>query len=250
MYMDNFKNAICLLIFVFALSGCQKDEIIIFDNNNNAGLSFIDKNEDYSFLKNTTGEHIFEIGVSLVGDVVDYDREVSLVVVDDTTTTAPSDLFEIQKGVVKAGEFEGTVPVKVLNHELLTDSIVYLSLTIEQNEHFSFTIKEKDSFKLGWTDKVIVPPSNAYFRAIFCNVNPISTSCYRVFVEVTGLTVFGAKEYSRTYGDTGSQALGNQFGDYIKQWNLDNPDNPLLHDDGPNAGEPIIPRYYTRSIYD
>src|SRR5690606_27122277 len=99
---------------------------------------------------------------------------------------------------------------------------------------------ESIDYTFKWTNKVVVP-SWSYFRYFFCATG--STTAYLAIVESTGLTSFTAADF-REIGQTGGEALGRKFGDYVKQYNLEHPDEPLVHDDGAAAGEEIVPLYY------
>ncbi|MCG8375479.1 MAG: DUF4843 domain-containing protein, partial [Chlorobiales bacterium] len=194
---------------------------------------------------NPDDEYIMEIDVRIVGDTANYDRNFNVGIID-TLTTAQPDQYEIIGGVVKAGEFEGKLSVKLFKSEMLKDTTLNIGLKIVDSEDFLSGNIEKNQFVLGFTNKVILP-SWRFIRYFFCANS--STECYRIFVLTTGLTKFDFAEF-RVYGTAGSIALGTKFGDYIKEWNKNNPDNPLKHDDGDKAGEEIIPRYYTHSKYD
>jgi hypothetical protein len=105
---------------------------------------------------------------------------------------------------------------------------------------------EANQFVLKWTDQVIVP-AWTFYRFFF--TSQPSTAAYRAIVESTGITQFTIQDYLAV-GPAGAEALGRVFGDYVKEHNLQNPDNPLRHDDGPLEGELIEPIYYTQSKYD
>ena len=60
-----------------------------------------------------------------------------------------------------------------------------------------------------------------------------------MFLATTDLTTFSITDY-RAVGATGAAALGRAYGDYIRQYEIDN-GTPLLHDDGDHVGEPIVP---------
>ena len=234
-----------MLGMLILFTACEKEEIMTYDVQRSA-LDFIGSGTEYTFLGNPDDEYIMEIDVRIVGDTANYDRNFNVAIID-TLTTAQPDQYEIIGGVVKAGEFEGKLSVKLFNSEMLKDTTLNIGFKIVDSEDFLSGNIEKNDFVLGFTDKVVVP-SWRFIRFFFCATQ--STECYRIFVLTTGLTEFGIKEYIASGGPTGARALGTKFGDYIKEWNKNNPDNQLRHDDGDKAGELIIPKYYTRSKYD
>lgn len=233
-----------LLGVLFVLSACEEEEIMTFDTSK-AAINFDGSSFDYTFLGNPESEYIQEIDVKIVGDTASYDRTFNVEIID-STTTANTGQYEILEGTVKAGEFDGTLSVKLYNSEELKDTALTIGMRLVDSEDFNVGTIEYNQFKLSFTDKIVVPPWS-YIRYFFCSTS--STECYRIFVQVTGLTKFTSTEY-RAYGAAGAQALATQFGDYIKQWNQDHPDNHLKHDDGTRAGEDIVPLYYTHSKYD
>lgn len=246
-------SALYALITLLFITACAKDEIISFEGEN--GVTFLPESvnrtyeKTYSFLGNDTGEYIQEIDVQVIGKAAEVDRYFTVTTTttdDDDTIDATDDQYEIVEGIVKANEYEGKLYVKLYNSETLSNSTVSVSLEMSDSDDFTAGVTETSSFTLHWTNKIVVP-SWTYYRYFFTSV--ASTSAYRAIVESTGVTTFDRADYFLV-GTAGATALGTQFGDYVKQWNLDHPDNPLLHDDGTLAGQEIVPRYYTKSKYD
>lgn len=234
------------LIGVFAtLVSCEKDEIMSFEGK--PAINFKGESTEYSFLVNQENEYIQEVEVRIIGDTTDYDRNFSVEVVKDTNTTATSEQYEILDGVVKAGEFTGKLSVKLFNSDALADTMVRIKLKLIDSDDFVAGNIESSYYEIGWTDKIIVPSWGLY-KYFFCATK--STSCYRAIVASTGLVKFGMTEYRAMSYATGATVLGTIFGDYVKQWNLDHPNEPLRHDDGDKKGELIEPKYYTKSKYD
>lgn len=247
------KNIKFLFSYVLLISvvftGCKKDEISEFQADAAVNFIQIDKaySVQYSFLGNSEDEYIQEIPVRIIGDTTGNDRQFSAVVVKDSITTAPESQYEILGGVIEAGKFEGKLTVKLLNSDALNTSRVSIKLKLAGSEDFKAGNVESSEFVVTWTNQVIVP-SWSYYRYYFTSV--ASTAAYRLIVQTTGLTTLTATQHNREIGALGVEALGTQFGDYVKQWNLDHPDQLLRHDDGTQAGQLINPLYYTRSKYD
>ncbi|WP_299672108.1 DUF4843 domain-containing protein [uncultured Polaribacter sp.] len=245
-------QGILLITFVIFTTRCTQDEIETFKGNTQ--ITFVPSTinaespfaKAYSFLGNTTGEHIEELEVEIVGNAVDFDRFFNAKVVAGDDTTASENQYEILEGVIKANEFRGKLPVKLLNSDALDSETVSIEVELTDSEDFTAGIVESDHFVLSWTNQIVVP-SWRYYRFFFTSV--ASTNAYRIIVETTGVKVFDRSDFSLV-GVPGATALGTQFGDYVKQYNLDNPGNPLLHDDGDLAGEEIVPRYYTKTKFD
>lgn len=251
--MKTFKTILKYLVVVvlgISVIACAKDEIDAFQGTD--GVTFLPETETkkyeitYSFLGNESGEYIQEVPVQVIGKAAEQDRYFSVTTVEGEMTTAAEDQYEIVEGVVKANEYQGVLKVKLFNSEALSNETISVSLQLKDSNDFSSGVAETNMFTLSWTNKIVVP-SWTYYRYFFTSV--ASTAAYRAIVTATGVTQFGRSDYSLV-GTAGATALGTQFGDYVKQWNLDHPDNPLLHDDGDLAGQPIVPRYYTKSKYD
>ncbi|MCF4100779.1 DUF4843 domain-containing protein [Gillisia sp. M10.2A] len=250
--MKNFKTALFALFATILLTtACEKDEITSFEAKPAVNFTVVSENDykynkRYSFLGNTDGEFLMEIPVRIMGNSTNYDRYFNVEIIQDSLSTASENLYEIQKGVVKAGEFDGKLYIIVYNSEELKNEEASLHLRFTNSDDFQAGNKEAVEYTVIWTDKVIVP-NWRWYSYFFTRTS--STAAYRAVVESTGYTDFTLNDY-RALGPTGAQAVGTQFGDYVKQYNLDHPDAPLLHDDGDMAGEEIVPLYYTHSLYD
>src|SRR5690606_31141716 len=217
---------------------CEKSEIKQFTEKSSINFEyFVDKKQhtwkpavraiEYSFLTNPTGEVIQAIPVIISGNTVDYDREFTVEVVDDETTTARPDQYEILGGKVGANRFVDTLRIKLYSSDELNNSTATIKLRLVESDDFNKGVAEKQEFTVSWTNKVIVPAWGVYFRTFFTAVG--STQAYRIFVQTTGLTNFAAAQY-RVVLQPGAEALGTVFGDYIMQWNKDNPNDILRQD--------------------
>lgn len=234
--------------------GCEKSEITGFSSSPSINFEYFQGKgstltlfTSYSFLTNPTGEYIQNIPVIISGNVVDYDRKFAVEIVKDSTTTATANQYEIIESVIHANRVVDTLRIKLLSSDELNDKTVSIKLRMIESEDFKPGMVGKQEFQVNWTNKVVVPTWGVYFRTFFCAVG--STQAYRIFVQTTGLTNLVARDFG-LIGQPGVEALGTVFGDYIKQWNKDNPNDILLHDDGTRAGQPIVPVLYTRTKFD
>jgi hypothetical protein len=232
-------------IIAMVLVSCETDEIDTFSAQQ--AINFTSLKTEYSFLGNPNNSHTQEIEVRILGTAMDKDRFFNVEVVNDTTTTATTNQYEILSGVVKAGEFTGKLTLKLNKSAQLDTTSVKVNLNLIDSQDFKAGNIEAVNHKVLWTNKVIVPAWR-FYSFFFCRTQ--STLCYRIVVETTGLKTFSSADYRAVGGPAGATALGTTFGDYVKQWNLDNPNNKLRHDDGALAGELIVPIHYTKSKYD
>jgi hypothetical protein len=224
------------------LVSCKKSDPLSFSAS--PAVNFISQASVYTFLGNSTGEQVHEIPVRIIGYAGDQDRPFTAEVVNGQTD-APANLYEILGGEVKAGAFEGVLKVKLKNAPELSTSEVKLTLKIKGTEELGSGNVESQLHTITWSDKVVIP-SWTYYR-IFFTQSP-SSRAYKLIVEQTGLTTFPASVYSGLQ-QHGAEALGVKFGNYIKQWNLDHPNDIIVHDDGTMAGQPIVPKYWDKNLY-
>ena len=226
-----------LLVLVILGWSCERDEISGFEAD--PGISFVKDSIGYSFIQNNSDEYTLEVPVRIIGDSTNYDRSFNVDILQDSLTTADPSLYEIMEGMIPAGKFTGNLLVRLKKAPVLDSTAVSLHLQLTSSADFSPGTVETMKTKLTWTNKIIVP-SWTFFRYFFCRYP--STRAYRIFIETTGMTTFTLQDYL-SVGPTGAKALGTAFGDYIRDYNEAHPDAPLVHDDGPNAGEPIVPIY-------
>lgn len=234
-----------LILFAVMIISCEKEEIRSFEAQD--ALNFSEKKVEYSFLGNPESEFIQDVAVQIIGNAVDVDRTFEVEIIQDSLTTAAANQYEIIGGLIKSGEFTGALKVKLLNSEVLDSTKVSLHVRIKNSENFEVGNIETVDFVMSWTNQIIIPKWG-YFRYWF-SAKP-STSCYRIIVQSTGIISLSNSTELRAYGYGKALTMGQVFGDYVKQWNLDNPDNHLKHDDGVMAGEDIVPKLYTKSLYD
>ena len=248
--MKNLRNKFSLIIAItLILNACKKDEVGSFTAA--PAINFLVTNlkplysTEYSFITNPQPEYIQEVDVVIIGNTEPRDRVLKAVAVKDATTTAKDSQYEILDGTVKAGEFNGKLKVKLKNSAELNTTKVVLKLRLVDSEDFKAGNKESAEYTIGWTNQILVPASWTYYNIFFATK---STAVYRIVLQTVGLVTFTSTDY-RGIGEQGAIVLGTKFGDYVKQWNLDHPNDHLKHDDGTKAGQDIVPLYYTKSKY-
>ena len=245
--MKNIQNRFCLIIVLITgivLQGCKKTDIAGFSAA--PAVNFVGTSMVYSFLTNPQNEYIQNIEVKIMGDSTNADRTFSAEVVNDSTTTATPDQYEIIGGVIPAGSFNGKLAVKVKNSTALNTKEVFIKLKLVDGTDLKAGNKENRTYLLGWTNKIVVPTTWTFYNIFFATK---STKVYRLILQTTGIASLTSAQYSQLGGEAALTAAGTKFGDYVKQWNLDHPNDPLKHDDGTAAGLVIVPKYYTKSKY-
>jgi hypothetical protein len=239
-----FQLLLAVAFTSVSLLSCKKSELQEFIAPN--AVNFIGTQVEYSFLGNPSNEYIQEIPVRILGDSTSVERTFSAEAVLDTSTTAQPALYEILGGTVPAGSFTGTLRVRIKNADSLTTKRVSLKVRLIDAQDFKAGNKETIQYTIFWSNQIVIP-AWTYYRFFF--TSQPSVRAYQLIVQTTGLRTFTVAQF-RDLGAAGGEALGRVFGDYVKQWNKDNPNNKLLHDTGPLAGQEIVPLYYSRSKFD
>ncbi|MCY4780734.1 DUF4843 domain-containing protein [Sphingobacterium sp. UT-1RO-CII-1] len=230
-------------LVILTLISCEKSNPIAFKSKPALvfGQRVVSENKiTYSFLGNPLDQGEVRIPIRIVGFPEDRDRSYELEVVMDTITNAKPELYTIPQGLLKAGVVVDTLSIKVRKTEDLNESVADLYLRVKANEEFDRGVIERQYFKVSWSNQAIMPTWGVYFRTFISAAG--STKAFRIFVETTGLQNFTAADF-RVYGQLGAEVLGKKFGDYIREWNAANPTDILVHDDGLQEGQPIVPRY-------
>ena len=113
------------------------------------------KGVEYSFVDNY-GEtvHLYYITVATTGDSVDYERKVSIAVVENDTNnvnTARPEQYKLLEGLVPAGSFSGEVPVEIHCTPDMSDSTFMVHIKLVPNEDFPLAGFDNRYFKLSMT---------------------------------------------------------------------------------------------------
>lgn len=238
---------ICGMAF---LSSCGKDTLTSYPQY--SAVNFMKDTVSYSFVvdQNTSDSYLMKIPIHLMGDSRSKDRPVKVKVIHDSSTTAEPSDYKILGGVIKAGEFGGWVKLKLFKSDKIDNKTISLHLGIKNTKYWHPGVEESQNVVIKWTNDVIVPFDHWYlFGYAFCD-QP-STSAYRLIIQLTGLTKlsFGGPQYISIGGLTGLITLGYKFGNYVKQYDLEHPNHPLRHSDGPAAGQVIEPNFYNHVKY-
>lgn len=239
-----------LLIVAFAiitLAGCKKEEIPFF--NGGDSVNFWLHTYGFSLFGATTVElpqDTIILDMALSGRISPKDRFVTAKAVEDAPgtpedkrlTTATPDQYEILGGVIPANESIGKFKVLIKNPESLAADGSELRLKIKtiENQDFKLGLTENIFINLKWSREILQPATWNAMRYFFCAT--YSTEVYKIFMEVTGLKQFYYFQGLVTQEE--GFVMGKNFGDRVRELSAQQ-GSPLLHDDGPKAGLPIIP---------
>lgn len=247
--MKNVKYKIIFLslslILFCSFYSCEQIETMTYKQN--AGLSFYGQAfTDFTFF-DTPGQKSYIVNVKVVtlGDSANYDRKVTMEMWKGdgkkNNTTASADKYEVLEGVIPAGKFEGIVPVKVFSFPDMDNKIDTIFFKLVPNDDFPLAGYENGSFKLTITNKII-KPSNWGSLTYYIG-NPFSTSWYRFILNVIEndyIPYPSAREGDVEWSYNEMLSYVGLIKSKLLKYNMANPENPLTHDDGTNAGEPVV----------
>ncbi|MBL1409499.1 DUF4843 domain-containing protein [Sphingobacterium faecale] len=228
-------------------SSCKKQDIMYYTGDDSA--NFWTRVQNHSFFganEQEMAQDTVTLNVALVGKFASYDRVVRAEVVEDAAdtpieerkTTASIGQYKILPGVIPANELIGNIKVIVKNTSDLADGDLKIRLKMVESEFFKVGLRENNYMDLKWSRLVLQPVTWGAMRVFFCAT--YSSQVYRIFMEVTGM-----KELYYFEGKVSAEeatVMGVKFAKRVRELS-EQQGKPLVHDDGPKKGEPIIPVY-------
>lgn len=241
----------CILIAPTIFSACNKENVIMYEEN--PTVYFGENSRNYSFIENIEkieiGYDTIKIPLQISGSAVNYERKVfAEAVQEDTLHTATADMFNIIKGYIPANEYKGYVPVRVNYSTALDDSIYNIRIRLVPNKDFPGVDLLGYTFTLSLTNKITQPSNWNRLKNYF---GPYSNSWYRYILKVTGLTsipywsINGSidknnpdpEKWTMTLYEV--KAYAAMVKDELGKYNQKHPNDPLIHEDGPEKGKPV-----------
>lgn len=224
---------------------CQKQEIPYYVGDSSA--NFWAHSQNHSLFGATATElpqDTITLNISLVGQQVDYDRVVKMeayvdpagTAADKLRTTATPSQYQLLEGIIPANALIGKIKLVVKNEEVLAKGELKLRVKMIETKDFKVGLRENNYIDLKWSRMVLQPPTWRAMRFFFCAT--YSTQVYRIFMEVTGL-----KEFYYYEGEVSAEegnVMGTNFAKRVRELSVQQ-GSPLLHDDGPSKGQPIVP---------
>lgn len=234
--------ALTMAALMVVFCSCDKEGLVDYHGGNCVNFQ---KHEAFlSFLGMTPAEMpdaILEVKLAINGFTSDKDRYVKVgVVADDPataaeerkTTATPSD-YKILEGVIKKDDVYGTLKIELYNNARLQNEDLKLRLALLESDDFEPGLAENIEIDITWTQKLVQPMTWERMRSFFCQ--EYSTLAYKTIIKVTGLG-----EIPTEMKNEELRVLGRKFGDYVRQYEIDN-GKPMIHDDGASKGTRIIP---------
>lgn len=147
--MKNKLIYFCLFaVMSIVVSSCKKDNLMSFVAQNYLSINltkttdqlYPQRSYTFTFEHNDVTEHTLEIPVKIAGRYSDKDRKFSVKVVDTLTTAANGVHYEIlstDQQIIKAGQSEGSLLVKLKRATDLKTSTLQIVLQIIKNDNFA-----------------------------------------------------------------------------------------------------------------
>lgn len=239
-----------VLLSCISFQSCSEDDIMFYEGGN--AVHFVSTSINESFVTDLTlDSKTLSIPVQLVGNISDKDLTFSVKVVEDEEyTTASADHYSIVSCTVPAGKTQGALTLELKNPEKLNLGTKSLKVRFELVDNESVKAggwREYLKIDLLWSSDYVKPKTwNAFYYYVCKKFSP---AMYRAYIEATGYTECYLSLGNQVDPETGeywstnkAYSIGKKFGDYVRQWNENNPDNILRHDgDYDYTGDPIEP---------
>ena len=168
------KNIIGILFGICLLAGCSKNEVPFYSDldkvyfyerhNNIYNSSVLERSEEvaYTFATKSTTltEGVLEIRVRLQGRVdKTRDRVVRAEVMADSTTAVEGTHYRLGEGVIKAGEYEGILPLTFYRTPDMTTEVFRIKLRIADSEDLKAGLEE-DAYIRVLVSDILMRPAN------------------------------------------------------------------------------------------
>ena len=216
-------------------SGCNKDDIPVFTAKSMLYIQqedFIDGKTvlladiTRSFATYVDATEIpVTFTVNLIGEVTDYDRPFEAVVDEEVTTALPSE-YEIEPGVLKAGEISAELTVKLIKSARMNDEKVRLRIRLQPNKYFDLGYEDMLTANVIYDNTPVCPEWWDEFISV-CYLGPYTPEKYNAFYMYCGLTDISDMEPSEL------RELFLGFKEYIEK-------NGLKEADGSPMEVPVV----------
>ena len=226
--------ALLALASSLALASCSNDDFLYHDQarvrlvgpeNYTAGSDSL--NYTFSTAASDVQEMVMPVDVEVMGPVADHDR-IASVAVDETKTTAGSDLYSLPKTVtVEAGKSKAVLQVTLKRSALLQTKAVRLYLKVEATSDFAVGVNEQNHLLLIWSDMISKPANwDDDLKEFF---GEYSDAKYRfMLANAEGMGEFDTD--TMTWAELQSYKI--KFVNALNAYNEAHPDSPLTDEDG------------------
>ena len=168
------------LVLLSAVS-CSKDPIKPYSGENDS-ICFAAQTSSFSFRGVAEDAKTFIIPLTLIGNVADYDREVSVrVMASDKNTAVENRDFVLKGAKVGAGQTGGELKIEISN---LQTGQEYLNVYLEiiPNEHFQAGYKKYMSAHVEWSESYVRPTHEDVWSNWFLYLAPCYSRAYHEYL--------------------------------------------------------------------
>ena len=185
------------------------------------------------FIVTDKTDSVFNLRVKILGTVADYDRHVSVKVVEEMSTVESHDFEMLQSSyVLKAGEVYGIIPIHFFRTESLQGEERVLVVELIENKDFTLPIKmwrnssseyvNVTRHSIVVSDKYVLLPG--YRTGHF---GPFSEKKMRLIVELSAMSL---NEFNETLPVTLTKTIGQKLDRYLAEMKAKG--TPVYEDDG------------------
>ena len=196
---------------LLAVVSCRKDSIKPYSGENDS-VCFVSQMTPFSFRGVVEDKKTFLIPLTLIGNVADYDREVSVRVMDSEKNTAVENKdFVLKSASVKAGATKGELEIEINN---LPVGQEYLNVYLEiiPNVHFQAGYKEYMKTHVEWSESYVRPANQNVWFLWYNYLAPCYSRAYHEFL----IQLFGDEIERAVY-----QPAQLETGENLVYWPVD-----------------------------
>ena len=246
--MKNTLIAILLLALFPVISGCQKDEIMLFDINNSGvmfpgagdaitykGYNTADNiyyvNESFLNVPLTQNTYIVDFPVRVSGDSVNRDRVVGYELIPNLTTASTTQ-YKILHAVIPAGSRYGRIRFELTRDVALDNASVKVGIKLKDSDDLKVGSNEYMKGVLTWSNMLpMFPSSSSYVRTYNCivltpltktstSITYYSPNAHKAILDALGWPISYWPTYTNGFTDpsTGTTPmLGAYYTDFYAQ---------------------------------
>lgn len=197
------KKIIGILFGICLLAGCTKNEVPAYSDldkvyfyESRSGINgVLDILEELSYSFATKSDALtegrLEIKVRLQGRVdPERDRVVRAEVIADSTTAVEGTHYRLEEGVIKAGEYEGVLPLIFYRTPDMKTEIFQIKLRMADSDDLKAGLEESSNIRVLVSDLLIKPSD--WERNLQLFFGEYSPNKYRFMINTLGIENFVA----------------------------------------------------------
>lgn len=162
--MKQLYSYILTIITALLMASCNESEVPLYSgnegiyfNNRSAGQTLQDSTE-FSFIYYDFTETTMEVKVQTYGRTKEYDRPINLTVTSENATEGV-DYEVLDEAVVRAGESNCTLRVKLYKTSILSSETLKIDFLLGSNDFFSTDFPGTLHYSILFSNQYNVPPA-------------------------------------------------------------------------------------------